>query len=41
MKMVAEEETIDLYPLFFNEVFGKRLQYFAMLKSAEPVGFSV
>ncbi len=34
LKVVAEEETIDLYPPFFNEVFGKRLQYFAVLGKA-------
>lgn len=31
LQVVAEEVTIDLYPPLFNEVFGKRLQYFAVL----------
>lgn len=29
---VAEETSIDLYPPFFNFVFGRRLQYFAVLR---------
>ena len=33
LRVVAEEETIDLYPPVFNELFGKRLQYFAVLET--------
>lgn len=32
LQVVAEEQTIDLYPPVFNEVFGRRLQYFAVLE---------
>lgn len=32
LRVVGEEEAMDLYPPFFNEVFGGRLQYFAVLE---------
>jgi ubiquinone/menaquinone biosynthesis C-methylase UbiE len=40
VSVVAEEETIDLYPPFFNLVFGRRLQYFAVLAKASRAGLS-
>jgi hypothetical protein len=38
LKVIREETSIDLYPPVYNEVFGKKLQYFAVLrKHAEQV----
>jgi SAM-dependent methyltransferase len=38
LKIIREETSIDLYPPVYNEVFGKKLQYFAVLrKHAEQV----
>lgn len=31
VNVLAEERTIDLYPPLFNAIFGRRLQYFAVL----------
>lgn len=39
LTIVEELTTIDLYPFFFNYIFGKKLQYFAVLfKQSDPKG---
>jgi ubiquinone/menaquinone biosynthesis C-methylase UbiE len=36
LEPLAEETAIDLYPPLFNWIFGRRLQYFAVLRPGRP-----